>query len=551
MKEFEIKFDVLFIGAGIASLSSAYHLKRLIKKHNKENTDKISNITIGVLEKGQYVGAHILSGAVIEPAVLDEFMPDWKDTDIPVKNKVSKDSMYFLTPRGRIKLPFSPPGMSNSGNYIISLTELVKWLEKKCEEEQIEIYTSEPVEDIIVSGEKLIGLKTKDRGIDKEQNKKINYLPQSEVAAKIIVIGEGAHGFIAKKLIDKFNLNKGRNPQNYATGIKELWEIKPENFTSGSAIHTFGYPMDYKTYGGGFIYHHKDNFVSVGFAVALDYQDPYLNLHESMQKFKTNPLISKMLKGGKLIEYGAKVIPEGGYYSIGSLCGPSFMIIGDSAGLVNSKKLKGIHLAIKSGMLAAEVIFEALKKEDFSFDQISKYDKKIKNSWINKELYSVRNFHQAFQKGNLPAMFHIAFQTVTGGRGILDRFNVTEDYLHLKKLSESFKKPNCFQPDGILTFDRLTEVFFSGVKHEEDQPPHLKIKEPDICTKRCTEEFGNPCTLLCPAKVYNMAEEDGRIHLEIDFTNCLHCKTCEIKDPYNIVQWVPPEGGGGPSYNKS
>lgn len=557
MKDFEINFDVLFVGAGIASLSAAYHLKQLVNKHNQKNPDKkLDSPTIGIFEKSQSVGDHVLSGTVIEPGVLDEFMPDWKDSDIPIKAKVSKDNMYFLTSKGGFRFPLSPPGMSNQGNYVLSLTELTKWLGKKCEAEQIEIYTSEPVKDIICSsangGEegKVVGIKTGEKGLDKEGNKKSNYLPGAEVGAKVLVVGEGSYGFITKKLVDKFNLNDGCNPQSHATGVKELWEVKPENFSVGTVTHTFGFPLDFHTYGGGFVYHIRDNLVAVGLAVGLDYQNPRLNLQEELQKFKTNPLISKILKGGKLVEYGAKTLSEGGYYSIGKLSGPGFMLIGEGAGLLNSKKLKGIHIAIKSGMLAAETIFEALKTGNLAKTQTSEYDKKTKDSWINEELYSARNFHQGFQNGVISGMLHTAFQTISGGRGLIDRFQISEDYLHLKKLSEYPEKADHFKPDDKITFDRLTEVYFSGVKHEEDQPCHLKIKDLSICTGKCVEEFGNPCTLFCPAQVYEIVEEDGKKKLEINFSNCLHCKTCEIKDPYNLIEWTTPEGGGGPNYKE-
>lgn len=546
MQEFEINFDILFIGAGIASISAAYYLKKLINQYNQENQNKLNNITIGVFEKSKAIGDHILSGAVLEPKILDEFIPAWESSNIPIKIKVSQDNIYFLNSKGQIPFPIIPRGMNNHGNYIISLSELVKWLSNECEKMGIEIYTSEPIKELIYSKEgKVIGVKTGEKSLDKENKKKVNFSPGAEIGIKILVAGEGSYGFITKKLINKFNLNQNCNPQNYVTGIKELWEIKGEFFSSGLVLHTFGYPLDFKTFGGGFVYHLKDNLTALGLAIGLNYENPKLNLQEELQKFKTHPLINKILSKAKLIEYGAKTISEGGYYTTGKLSGEGFILIGEGAGLLNSQKLKGIHLAIKSGMLAAETIFEALKLNNFSLNQLSKYDQKIKESWIFKELHLVRNFHQGFQKGLIPGMIHTGLQMFSGGRGLINKFKIQEDYRHLKKISEYSSKNKEFIPDGKITFDRLTEIYFSGVKHEEDQPCHLKIKDLNICRELCFKEYGNPCTLFCPARVYEFEDKEGLI---INPSNCLHCKTCEIKDPYNIIEWTPPEGGGGPNY---
>ncbi|MFH1452872.1 MAG: electron transfer flavoprotein-ubiquinone oxidoreductase [Armatimonadota bacterium] len=550
--QFEISFDVLFAGAGPANLSAAYYLKQLINKHNQENPDnQIPDLMIGVFEKGEAVGDHILSGAVMEPGVLDELMLHWRGSDIPVKTEVKKDGMYFLTKKGQFRFPVPPPGMDNHGNYIISLTDFVKWLAKKCEAEGVEVLTSEPVKEVIYSEEgKIIGIKTGDKGLDKEGTPKGNHMPGAEIGVKALVLGEGSRGYVTQKLMDKFNLNKGCSPQNYVTGVKELWEVKPENFSKGNIIHTFGYPLDFKTFGGSFLYHIKDNTVALGLAIGLDYENPKLNIQEELQKFKKHPLIKKTLEGGKLIEYGAKTISEGGYYSIGKLSGDGFIITGEGAGLLNAKKLKGIHLAIKSGIIAAQTLFEAIKSGDFSDKKLSLYDHRIKSSWIWKELYSVRNFHQSFSQGLIAGMMHIGLQTVTGGRGLIDRFKTEEDYLHMKKLTQYIdrSKNGVFKPDGELTFDRLTEVYSSGVKHEEDQPCHLKIEDLSICNGKCVEEYGNPCTKFCPAEVYEIEEENGKKQLKMNPSNCLHCKTCEIKDPYNQIEWSPPEGGGGPGY---
>jgi len=557
---FEITFDVLFVGAGPASLSAAYHLKWLIYEHNKKNPDKpIQDLMIGVLEKGSALGEHILSGAVIDPHILDELVPMWRNTDIPIKAEIKKDDVYFLTSKGQFHFPIPPPGMENFGNYVLSLTEFVKWLGKRCEEAGVEILTSEPVKEIIFSDNgKVIGVKTGDKGVDKNGAHKGNYMPGAEIGVKMLVVGEGSRGFITKKLVEKFNLNNGCNPQQFVTGVKELWAVMPEKFSPGYVMHTFGYPMDLKTFGGGFVYHLKDNLVALGLAVGLDYQNPELNLQEELQKFKMHPLIKKTIEGGKLVEYGAKTISEGGHYSIGKLSGDNFLIVGEGAGLLNSKKLKGIHLAIGSGIIAARVIFDAIKSGDYSAQKLAKYDYLIKDGWIGKELFSVRNFHQGFHSGLIPGMINTGLQMVTGGRGLVDNFKVTEDYLNMKKISKNKLTKEKVKPDGTLTFDRPTDVYASGVKHEENQPCHLKIKDMSICVGKCVEEFGNPCTKFCPAEVYEIEEINDvgangvrpsqKIQLKINPSNCLHCKTCEIKDPYNIIEWTPPEGGGGPAY---
>lgn len=550
--QFEITFDVLFVGAGPASLSAAYHLKRLIREYNEKNPDKpIQDLMIGVLEKGASLGEHILSGAVIDPQILDELVPLWHNTDIPIKSEIKKDDVCFLTPKGQFHFPVPPPGMENFGNYVLSLTEFVKWLGKKCEEAGVEVLTSEPVKELIFSDEgKVIGVKTGDKGADKNGAPKGNYMPGAQIGVKLLVAGEGSRGFITKKLVEKFNLNNGCNPQQFVTGVKELWEIKPDKFSPGYVLHTFGYPMDLNTFGGGFVYHLKDNLVALGLAVGLDYQNPELNLQEELQKFKMHPLIKKTIEGGKLIEYGAKTISEGGHYSIGKLSGDNFIIVGEGAGLLNSKKLKGIHLAIGSGIIAARVIFDAIKSGDYSAQKLAKYDYLIKDGWIGKELHSVRNFHQGFHSGLIPGMINTGLQMITGGRGLVDGFKVTEDYISMKKVSKNKPVKEKIKPDGVLTFDRPTDVYASGVKHEENQPCHLKIKDMGICSGKCVEEFGNPCTRFCPAEVYEIEDENGKKTLKMNPSNCLHCKTCEIKDPYNNIEWTPPEGGGGPGYKR-
>jgi electron-transferring-flavoprotein dehydrogenase len=539
--------DVLIVGAGPAGLACALHLARLIRQHNESGgKPELSAEGIYVLEKGRDIGAHQLSGAILDPRAMAELVPDFAKT-APLDAQVSDDAAYFLTARRAWKLPITPPPLRNHGNYIISLNKLVKWLGALVEKEGINIFTQFAGAQLIYEGEAVAGVITEDKGRDKEGKPKDNFTPGYELRAKITVLAEGPRGSLTKHLVADKNLG-GLNPQVYSIGVKELWEVLPGRVNPGWVAHTLGWPLDSSMYGGGWIYGMRDNRVSLGLVTGLEYHDPRFDPHEAFQKFKTHPFVRRILTGGKLVRYGAKTVPVGGWYSIPRTYLDGCLIIGDSASLLNSQRLKGIHMAIKSGMLAAETILDALRGGDVSAATLSAFRRKLDGSWIGGELRSVRNFHQSFQHGLWRGLAHTAVQYLTGGRGLIDPMRMTAGHEQYHKLDGAGPAPPRFQGDGVLTFDRLTDVYHSGTRHEEDQPCHLHVLDTNICVNRCVIEYGNPCQYFCPAAVYEMVEEKGARRLKINFSNCVHCKTCDVADPYQIIDWVPPEGGGGPNY---
>jgi electron-transferring-flavoprotein dehydrogenase len=539
--------DVLIVGAGPAGLACALHLARLIRRHNESGgKPELSAEGIYVLEKGRDIGAHQLSGAVLDPRALAELVPDFAKT-APLDAPVTDDAAYFLTASRAWKLPITPPPLRNHGNYIVSLNKLVKWLGGLVEKEGINIFTQFAGAQVIYEGEAVAGVITEDKGRDKEGRPKDNFTPGYELHAKITVLAEGPRGSLTKHLVEEKNL-AGLNPQVYSIGVKELWEVPAGRVNPGWVAHTLGWPLDSSMYGGGWIYGMRDNRVSLGLVTGLEYHNPRFDPHEAFQKFKTHRFVRGILAGGKLVRYGAKTVPVGGWYSIPRTYLDGCLIIGDSASLMNSQRLKGIHIAIKSGMLAAETILEALRTGDASAARLSAFRRKVDESWIGHELRGVRNFHQSFHHGLWVGLAHTAVQYVTGGRGLVDPMRMTAGYEQYHKLDGAGPAPPRFQGDGVLTFDRLTDVYHSGTRHEEDQPCHLHVLDTNICVNRCVVEYGNPCQYFCPAAVYEMVEEKGGRRLKINFSNCVHCKTCDIADPYQIIDWVPPEGGGGPNY---
>ena len=544
-----LEVDVVFVGAGPASLAGALHLANLLEKQGK------SDLAIAVLEKGKDVGAHGISGAVMDPRGLRELIPDFLEQGAPVESPAKEDHVYFLTQNGSIKFPINPPFLNNHGNYIVSLGKMVQWLAKKVEEKGVNVFTGFPAAQLLLEGDAVVGVRTGDKGIDRSGNRKSNYEPGIDIRAKVTVLGEGPRGSLTKQIVNQWNLH-GLNPQVYSLGVKELWEVPAENYETGRVMHTMGFPLKSETFGGGFIYGMANNLVSVGFVVGLDYKDPFLDPHNEFQKFKLHPLVKQILAGGKVQSYGAKSIPEGGWYSIPKSYSNGLLIIGDSASLLNGQRLKGIHLAMKSGMLAAETIAEALKANNFSESQLKTYKDKVDQSWIKEELWKVRNFHQAYGYGLWVGMFHTGLQFVTGGRGLIDPWKRSAGHEELEKVKDYYddKVPDPFEikakEDKKITFTKLTDVYYSGTIHEENQPVHLVVQDTDICRLRCIQEYGSPCQHFCPANVYEMVEEkpgEG-LRLRINASNCVHCKTCDIMDPYEIITWVTPEGGGGPDY---
>ncbi len=565
MQREKLEFDVLFVGAGPANLSGALHLSRLITSHNDRVTrgespgNTLGEIEIAVIEKGATVGAHILSGAVMDPKGLRELIPDFIEQGAPLESLVNEDYFLYLTEKYALRSPITPPPLKNHGYYIVSLNRLTAWLGEKCEEAGVNIFPEFPGAEMLYDeNDQVIGVRTGDKGINREGKRKPNFEPGVDLHAKVTVLGEGPRGSLAKQLIQRLNLDDGREPQVYSVGVKELWELPDDRYPAGRVTHTLGFPSDARTYGGGWIYGMQNRILNIGYVTGLDYQDPLLDPHAEFQRYKQHPFVAKLLDGGKMIRYGAKTIVAGGYFAMPKLYAAGALLVGDCAGFLNSQRLQGIHAAIKSGMLAAEAIFEALLAHEFSAERLQRYEELINESWIIPELRKVRNFHAAFQRGRWLGLANAGLQFMTGGRswGIFDRAKAEPGHKEMKRLSafgyrgdNPEQRYNGLRFDGKLTFNKVTDVFHAAVGHDEDQPAHLHVLDTNICSTRCAEEFGNPCQHFCPAAVYEMVDGgNGARRLQINFSNCVHCKTCDIMDPYQIINWVTPEGGGGPDY---
>jgi electron-transferring-flavoprotein dehydrogenase len=560
-----MKAGVVFVGGGPAGLSGALHLTNLIAKHNAavakgEKPGKPINeetlgvdMVVAVIEKATNLGDHNLSGAVMEPKALAELIPDFKEKGAPIEGEVKSEGVYFFTRKRAFKFPITPPPMKNHGNLIISLGKMVKWLGEQLSAAGVDALTTFAAQEALYEGEKVIGVQLGDKGVNPDGTPKGIFEAGPNLLAKCTVFCEGTRGSCTKQLVQKLALDEGRNPQVYATGVKEVWEFEKSPLPAGHIIHTMGYPMDSHVFGGSFIYALSGNQICLGLITGLDYHDPLLDPHQQFCKFKQHPFVKKLLQGGKVVSYGAKTIPEGGYYSVPAIAMDGALICGDSAGMVAMPKLKGVHYAMKSGMLAAETLFEALTTGDFSAKQLGKYETAVANSYIVKDMYPARNFRQLMKAGLYGGMIQAGLMTVTGGRYPLDKIILEEDYKDTKKVLEVYPQgapTSTFKYDNQgIAFDKLTDVYHSGTRHEEKQPCHLKV-DTSHC-ERCAEEYGNPCEKFCPANVYVIERDEasGKFQkLRIDFSNCVHCKTCDIKDPYGAITWVPPEGGGGPLY---
>ena len=550
--------DVLFVGGGIASLTGALHLSNLIKAHNdKGEGEKLSDLMIAVIDKGASAGAHGISGAVMDPGPLKELVPDFLEKEAPLEGKVEKESIYFLTETRSIKTPVTPPPLDNHGNYVVSMSRLNQWMADLVEENGVDLFWGFPGVEILYEDDVVIGVRTGDKGVDAKGEKKSNYEPGTDLHARVTVFGEGSRGSLTKDLIQHFGLDLGRNPAGFELGVKEVWQLPETRVQPGEVIHTMGYPLKSDSFGGGFVYGMTDNMVAVGHLTSLDYADPFLDPHREFQKYKLHPLISALLKDAKIVQYGAKTVPVGGLFSIPRLWFPGGVIIGDAANLFNSQKIKGIDLSMRSGMLAAETIFAGLVEDDLSESRLAGYGKAVAAAKEMNELKKVRNFHQAMTRGLYAGMASAAGQFLFKGKVLSERLPAEPDYMHMAKIADRYsaaatatEAAGDIKYDGTLTFDKETDVYHSGTIHEEAQPCHLKVKDFDICYGKCTEYYGNPCVRFCPAGVYEMVvdESTGARTLQVNFSNCVHCKTCDIKDPFENIDWVPPEGEGGPKY---
>ena len=542
--------DVLIVGGGPSGLATAIHLADSLKKRG------IDDKRIMLIEKGNSIGSHNLSGAVIDPKIFKTFLPNVDISEIPLDSEVTVDKTMFLTESSENALPFHPPYMNNIGNYSASISKLCKYLAEIAEGKGVEIYTGFAVEDVIYKEGKVAGVKTKDTGVDHTGKKRKNFQEGTTVEAGITVLAEGTRGSVTKKVIDALNLDSGCNEQIYSLGVKELWSVPEGNIEAGTVYHTMGYPLQSGSeFGGGFIYGLKDNKVALGLVVGLDYKDPSFDVHAAMQVWKQHPFVSNILEGGTIQEFGAKTLPEGGYYAMPRFYDDNLMIVGDSAGFLTTARLKGIHLAIESGMLAANAAVKALVSGDTSADTLSFYSELFKQSNAYEEMYRARNFRQSFSKGMLLGGLQFTTQLLTGGAGLLGRLKTEKD-------SETLKSVNAFSGvpfmqrfngklefDKKLTFDKVTDVYYSKANHDEEQPCHLVLNNPKSYNRENIEKYGCPEASFCPAEVYELhTDKEGNKELRIHAENCIHCKTCDIKSPAAGITWVVPYGGDGPDY---
>jgi len=544
-----MEYDVLIVGGGPSGLSAAIKLSQLCKENNKD-------LSICLIEKGSEIGAHILSGNVFEPTALNELIPDWKEKDAPLNNPAKKDIVKFmLTKNLSINVPFPTfliPTFNNHGNFIMSLANFCRWLAGQAENNGVEIFPGFTASKLIIEDGIVKGIVTGEMGVSKDGIKKESYQPPMELRAKYTIFSEGCRGHLGKELIKKYELDKNKDLQHYGIGFKEIWDISPEDHNEGTVMHTMGWPSN-GTISGSYFYHGENNQIYLGYVVPLDYQNPHISPFDEFQEWKQHKDIKRILEKGTRVAYGARALIKGGYQSRPKMSFPGGLIVGDNAGTLNFPKIKGTHTAMKSGMIASEVVFDAITNENYEQDLL-KYEELFQESWINSELYKARNWGPLLHKGlawGFKGLIGVALaaidQLIFRGKLPFTLNHSTPDYACTKKSSEC-KKIDYPKPDGIVSFDKLSSVFLSNTNHEEDQPCHLQLKDPSIPINVNLPIYDEPAQRYCPAGVYEVVEKDGTYSFQINAQNCVHCKTCDIKDPSQNIKWVTPEGMGGPNY---
>ncbi len=554
----EMEADVVIVGGGSAGLSAAIRFQQMVQDHNSKNPDQAIDPMVGVLEKAAEVGAHSLSGAVMNPSALQDLIPDYREKACPILSDVTDEAVYYLGEDFKIKTPILPPPFKNHGNKIISISKFNRWLAEQAEALGVNVFAGFSAVKALYEGDQIVGVQTGDRGLDKDGNPKENFEPGMIIKAGITIFADGTRSPLFKRVAEKLKLREGKNPEVFELGVKEVIQLPKGRGVTGEVIHTLGFPIT-KGIGGTFIYGLPDDQVIVGLCAYLDTADPLLDPHRELQKLKTHPFFQEKLAGGEVIAYGGKTLPAGGWYSMPKLYHNGMLVAGDAASMVDVKKLKGVHLAMKSGALAGETAFEAVLAKDFSEAKLASYDEKIQNSFVKKELWKTRNFHQTISKGVFLSAPEIAFQEMTGGGAPFGDMTIDhKDYETTQTVLDVWgagafenKKNKLPEPDNKLFFDKLSSVYMTGTMHDEDSPNHLKLQNGSICQDTCYPRYKSPCNHFCPANVYEMIDDEtqkDKKKLQINYTNCIHCQTCDIKCPFNNIDWTLPEAGGGPNY---